>query len=112
MPETFKVDEKMFFHRLSDDKFLDMMAECKGYATTAGFESVCEAMYMQKPVLMIPAHIEQECNAIDAVSVGAGVASDSFDLSQLLYFAEKYKANDEFRKWSMKAEEIFLKELQ
>ena len=47
--------------------FLEYMAGCKGYATTAGFESVCEAMYLQKPVLMVPTHIKQECNALDAM---------------------------------------------
>ena len=36
---------------------------CKAYASTAGFESVCEAMYLGKPILMVPAHIEQDCNA-------------------------------------------------
>lgn len=42
------------------------MAGCKAYASTAGFESVCEAMYLGKPILMVPAHIEQDCNAYDA----------------------------------------------
>lgn len=31
----------------------------------AGFESVCEAMYLGKPLLMVPAHIEQDCNISD-----------------------------------------------
>ena len=35
----------MSFHQLDDVKFLRYMAGCKAYATTAGFESVCEAMY-------------------------------------------------------------------
>lgn len=34
------------------------MAGCKAYACTAGFESVCEALYMGKPCMMIPAHVE------------------------------------------------------
>lgn len=55
------------------------MAGCKAFATTAGFESVCEALYLQKPVLMVPVHIEQECNAFDATRAGAGIRSDRFD---------------------------------
>lgn len=39
------------------------MQGCSGYVTTAGFESVCEAMYLGKPVMMIPTHVEQEINA-------------------------------------------------
>ncbi|WP_369682453.1 hypothetical protein [Hoylesella buccalis] len=48
------------------------MANCKAYATTGGFESVCEAMYMGKPAMMIPVHVEQECNAHEAMLEGAG----------------------------------------
>lgn len=51
------------------------MAGCKAYASTAGFESVCEAMYLGKPILMVPAHIEQDCNAYDAEKSGAGIIS-------------------------------------
>lgn len=50
------------------------MAGCRAYATTAGFESICEAMYLGKPVLMVPAHIEQDCNAHDAMRAGAGLS--------------------------------------
>lgn len=53
------------------------MSSCRAYATTAGFESVCEAMYLGKPLLMVPAHIEQDCNAYDAARGGAGIISDS-----------------------------------
>lgn len=52
------------------------MGGCKAYLTTAGFESVCEALYLGKPVLMVPVHVEQECNAWDAQKVGAGVRAD------------------------------------
>ena len=33
---------------------INPQAECKGLVSTAGFESVCEAKYMGKPVLMAP----------------------------------------------------------
>ena len=39
------MDDTLSFHQLDDVKFLRYMAGCKAYATTAGFESVCEAMY-------------------------------------------------------------------
>ena len=35
---------------------------------------------------MVPAHIEQDCNAYDAMKAGAGIISDSFDLQPLLRF--------------------------
>ena len=37
-PEELKVDDTLTFHRLDDVKFLRMMAGCRAYATTAGFE--------------------------------------------------------------------------
>ena len=55
--EVCRVDDTLSFHQLDDVKFLRYMAGCKAYATTAGFESVCEAMYLGKPLpapLIIP----------------------------------------------------------
>lgn len=100
-------------HRLNDEKFLQYMANCKGYVTTAGFESVCEAMYLGKPVMMIPVHVEQEVNAADAESSGAGIIGSSFNIGMLLKYLESHKKenNDEFREWVNRGEELFLKHL-
>jgi hypothetical protein len=61
------------------------MAACKGLLCTAGFESVCEAMYLGKPVLMVPVagQYEQACNALDGEQSGAGKKADFFDFSLL-----------------------------
>ena len=56
--EVVRVDETLSYHQIDDVKFLNGMANCRAYASTAGFESICEAMYLGKPVLMVPAHIE------------------------------------------------------
>lgn len=111
-PETLEIDKGLTFHRIHDSKFLDLMGGCAGYATTAGFESVCEAMYLGKPALMIPVHLEQEINAADAVGIGAGIASKSFDLSALTDLIPHYKADTEsFRRWVGQAEELMLRHL-
>ena len=78
------------------------------YASTAGFESICEAMYLGKPILMVPAHIEQDCNAYDAVNSGAGISADDFDISRLISFADTFKHNDGFRQWANHSEFMFL----
>ena len=76
------------------------MSGCRAYATTAGFESVCEAMYLGKPLLMVPAHIEQDCNAYDAARGGAGIISDNFEVDRLLEFARsEYQPEKNFRSW-------------
>lgn len=106
-----KLTPRLTMHSLNDSLFLDYMAGCKGYATTGGFESVCEAMYLQKPVLMVPTHIEQECNVIDALNSEAGVTADSFNLYVLLEFIPNYRKTLEFRYWIHSAQSFFMAEL-
>jgi len=106
-----KAGDHLSFHTLDDDLFLQYMAGCKGYATTAGFESVCEAMYFGKPVLLIPTHIEQACNAHDAALSGAGVVAGEFDLDKLLTFLPQYRSNQAFHNWVLQSESVFMQEL-
>jgi len=108
---TTQLTPRLTMHALDDTLFLEYMAGSKGYATTAGFESVCEAMYLQKPVLMVPTHIEQECNALDALSSNAGVTAGFFDLNALLDFIPTYNKTLEFRYWIHTAESLFMYEL-
>ncbi len=106
-----ELSDSLTMHHLDDVRFLKFMSGAKAYATTGGFESVCEAIYMQKPVLMVPTHIEQECNVIDALRSGVGVEADSFNLDSLVDFEPLFIPNKEFRYWANAAESIFLSEL-
>lgn len=111
-PEVEERVEGLWLHRIDDRLFIELMASSAGYVTTAGFESVCEALYLGKPVMMIPAHIEQQINAADAESVGAGIISAEFDISKLSEYIPKHKVNNkEFREWVESAEQILLEEL-
>ncbi|MDR2679324.1 MAG: hypothetical protein LBC47_00785 [Tannerella sp.] len=112
-PEELVVDDTLTLHQINDKKFLHYMERCRGYITTAGFESVCEALFMNKRVMLIPSHIEQEINAADAASIDGGVIGDSFDLNLLLEYMRKERTFDgeAFRKWVFAAEELFIKEL-
>lgn len=109
--ESTNLTPSLTMHVLNDSIFLNFMGASKAYATTGGFESVCEAMYMQKPVLMVPTHIEQECNVIDASRSGAGVTAREFDLGLLLDFVPTYSKSMEFKYWTRTAEAQFLYEL-
>ena len=84
-PEMEEVDETLTFHQLNDRKFLDLMAGASGYASTAGFESICEALYFGLPIFAVPVrgHFEQACNALDASKAGAATVGTHFDLSPL-----------------------------
>lgn len=110
---VYNVDETLSFYYLDDKEFLRQMAGCGAYASTAGFESICEAMYLGKPLLMVPSHIEQRCNAFDATRFGAAVSAEKFDLSKLLDFARNgYTPEPGFREWVRSGEEKILRELE
>ena len=108
------VDDTLVFHRLHGQKFLDMMANCQGMVTTSGFETMSEAMYLGKPLLVNPVrnHFEQHCNAEDGRRLGSSVQTDSFNLDKLVRFVQEYRYDPtEFRGWVDQAEEIFVQQI-
>jgi UDP:flavonoid glycosyltransferase YjiC (YdhE family) len=104
------------FHRLDAKTFLDLLAACRGFTSTAGFESVCEAAFLGKPISLVPTgkHVEQLCNAIDAARAGVAVWREDFHLSDFLEKLENwdYSALDDYRDWVRRAPEIFLRLLE
>ncbi len=113
--DTYQFDKsKLFVHAINDTLFLEMMSKARGLASTAGFESVCEAMYLGKPVLMVPiqGHYEQFCNSRDAYKAGAGIFSDSFDLSKLANFSSTFDgSNPWFKNWVANAKHRIYNEI-
>ncbi len=93
---------KLQLHAINDRLFLEMMSRARGLASTAGFESVCEAMFLGKPVLMVPVrgHFEQFCNAHDAFKAGAGIFDDKFDIGKLANFSATFNGTNQwFQNW-------------
>lgn len=115
-PDGWSPRKNITFHHLNDQKFLSYMAACSGYVSTAGFESICEAMYLGKPIMMVPVkgQYEQACNALDAERVGAGINAKKFKLGKLLSFITKHrnKKTDDFQHWVHEAETIHVKEIE
>ncbi len=108
-------DETLTFHQLDDEKFLSLMARCRGFVSTAGFESIAEAMYLQTPVQVVPVegHYEQLCNAVDAVRAGAGIRSFRFDIDRLQGVLPRYPEGDtNFRAWVRRARRRFVREIE
>jgi uncharacterized protein (TIGR00661 family) len=107
--------ENLTFHQINSDKFLNMMQDCTGLVCTAGFESVCEAMYLGKPIMMVPVpnHIEQQINALDGERAGAGIAETMFNLNRFIEYLPVHKnISEPFRHWQRQAGQIFLKNLE
>ena len=109
--ETEEISRNLFFHLINDLKFLQYMSKCKAYISTAGFESVCEAIYLGKPIMMIPTqgHYEQKCNAWDAFKIGAGIIAENFDVQRLIEFIPDYKFDAKvYREWVNSGPELFI----
>lgn len=110
--EMIELHENLFFHQLSDTKFLEYMAGCNGLISSAGFESVCEAFYLDKPVFMVPVegHFEQLCNAYDAKAAGVGIFDSKFRIEKFISWLPSHISQSEnFRKWENRAEELFIR---
>ena len=113
--EVYKYSNNLHFHRINGQKFLEMMQNCKGLVTTAGFESVCEAMYLGKPTMMIPVpkHYEQACNALDGKRAGAGISGVKFDLTAFLDYIPSHKdTRSDFQTWHSRSSFVFLREIE
>lgn len=103
------------FHHINDQKFLSFMKDCLGYVSTAGFESICEAMYLGKPVMMVPVEnqYEQACNALDAVKAGAGIANHQFVLDPFLkHLSTHTTESTDFKHWMGLNKTIILEALE
>lgn len=106
--------EKLIVHAINDTLFLEKMSEAGGLATTAGFESVCEAMFLGKPVLMVPiqGHFEQFCNSRDAHKAGAGIYDTTFNIGKLVNFSTTFSfQNPAFKNWVANAKEKIYNEI-
>ncbi len=113
--EVEQISMNLFIHKPHAHKFLHLMANCKGLITSAGFESVSEAIYLGKPIMMIPVprHFEQKCNAHDASTYGAGIAAEEFNPKYLLDFIHQYESPAlNFRNWLVEGKQVLLRELE
>lgn len=110
-----RVDDTLTYYKIDGKRYLDAMQHCRAVASTAGFESVCEALYLGKPVLMMPqpSHYEQMGNALDGQRAGVGVASDTFDLNRLLNYLPQHdpSVSERFREWYNQGYFLFLSAL-
>lgn len=108
-------DATLTFHQLSDVKFLDKMAHCKGLICTAGFESICEAMYLGKSILAVPVkgHVEQYWNALDLMQYGGGIYDAEFNIDRL-FTADPIDpaVTNTFRDWVDRAPERYIGEIE
>ncbi|EON74792.1 hypothetical protein ADIS_4763 [Lunatimonas lonarensis] len=98
------------FHPLDDRNFIEKLAGCRALVCTAGFESICEALFLKKPVMVVPVagQYEQACNALDMEIAGAGIWRETFDLQPFLDYLESDNPKDGatiFSRWYTEQQE-------
>ncbi len=112
--EKLVINKNLVFYRPNDEKFIEYLRKCKGFITTAGFESVCEAFYLNKKMMVVPVkgHYEQLCNAFEAEKHGA-VRNEEYNPSILIKEIGKNgnEQNTDIKKWIKQAKSFYLREL-
>jgi uncharacterized protein (TIGR00661 family) len=106
-PETYTIHPNLTYHRLNYQLFTEMLGNCSAFFGTAGIEAVCEALYLGKPILVVPAHGEQQLNADYAAHAGVMTAK-SFDLDPLLGKISRPVHHNAFKEWADKSEEMIM----
>lgn len=73
--------KNLHYNLLNDCSFAETIRKCSTYVSTAGFDSIAEAAYLDKNIIMIPTghHFEQLCNAYDADRLGIAVYGKNFN---------------------------------
>jgi uncharacterized protein (TIGR00661 family) len=101
-PQTWNPRPNLYFQPIDDRHFLQKLEGCSGYMTTAGFESVCEAAYLGKKIVMVPVkgHYEQQCNALDAAHLAGISSSATYNPDALLRMVNTAGGKDDaFAQW-------------
>lgn len=95
-----------------ENRFRELMSNCRGVITTAGFDTPAEAAFHGIPLMVIPArgHYEQSCNSMDVERSGIGIAVKH--LSPGIQARMKASGAKSFRDWVNKAEELVLSSIQ
>lgn len=99
-------------HALNDISFLEHLARCRAFVGSAGFESLCEAHFLGKPVLAVPTdgQFEQLLNAWDAERCGIARHGSYDDLDEFWSAATAASVDEvqAFRAWVDRGPEIFV----
>lgn len=97
--EIYEIDENLIFFRINDSLYIKSVSSSEGLLCTAGYEAICEAVYLGKPVLVVPVknHFEQMLNSGLFNEIGFGLVSDTFDPEKLITFDMNIQVVELFR---------------
>ncbi len=95
-PEGLAPRANVLIKGLDQNGFIRSLASSAGVLTTSGFESICEAMVLGKPVQVVPVkgHREQALNAEDAELAGAIYRGLTFHPGRELLHSKNWAPKD------------------
>jgi uncharacterized protein (TIGR00661 family) len=113
-PKSLTMHGNLYFHKVNDQLFVEKLMNCDALLSTAGFESICEAAYLGKPVFMVPVagHFEQQMNALMFTNAGFGTWAENFEIDKFASFINDFKSDLNIKEWFQQAEALFLKEIE
>lgn len=107
--EILSPHPNLVFHTINDENFIAKLATCSGYMSTAGFDSVGEALWLEKAIYLTPTagHFEQLTNAQDAQESYPDILSGAqFDLDKFSkYIKGRSFKRPDFEVWEKTARE-------
>jgi uncharacterized protein (TIGR00661 family) len=94
-----KLEGNFVFKKFSDEGFLDDLANCKGVLMNGGFSTISEAIYLDKPMFIVPAknQYEQKFNGLTIEKLGFGVCKEEAGKKEI----ESFLANLNFYKGNL-----------
>ena len=101
-------DKNLVFKKFSEKEFIEDLSSCKAIMMTGGFTTISEALYLKKPMLIVPAknQYEQKFNGLTIQEMKIGECVDDLDKKTLKSFISKisfYEKNlEKIKKWDNK----------
>jgi len=99
-------DKNVLFKEFSEKGFIEDLSSCKAIIMTGGFSTISEALYLKKPMLIIPAknQFEQKFNGQTIEEMKTGECRESIDKKNIESFISKisyYRKNlEKIESWS------------
>jgi uncharacterized protein (TIGR00661 family) len=108
----YTAQQNLSLYSFNEESFIESLKTCSQVICTAGFETLAEAAFHNKPLEVVPTwnHFEQYCNALDLVRSGLGIMKSHF--SPVINSSEEnIPENRIFKNWVMEADKHILSNL-
>jgi len=73
-----KLPSNVKYNKLDVDNFTNKLSNCRRVIATSGFQLICESLYLNKEIEVIPIHYEQEINGYNLEIHSLGKVSELF----------------------------------